>query len=199
MDYKTIQNPHRSCQPTILEIPKEPQPPNSQVACQPSGIQLRNPTHPWKNQYTSRHIITTTRSRPGPKYNQHIIVIPPEKFTKIATTTTPEVAKETKHSLITLVYNHYTAGHPGRDETIRKAKQHASWDWMNSWIADYIKGCATCQQNKIFTHKRKIPLYRISTKEHTLPFQQIAMDLITGLLPCKGKDAILTIIDHRCS
>jgi len=47
--------------------------------------------------------------------------------------------------------------------------------------------------------KRKFPLYRITTKEHTLPFQQIAMDLITGLPPCKEKDAILTIVDHGCS
>jgi len=109
-------------------------------------------------------------------------VIPPKKFTKIVTTTAPEITEETKHSLMTLVHNHYTAGHPRRDETIYKAKQHASWDGMNSWIADYIKGCATCQRNKILTHKRKTPLYRISTKEHTLLFQQIAMDLITGLL-----------------
>ena len=71
--------------------------------------------------------------------------------------------------------------------------------FQNNWIANYIKGCATCQQNKILTHKRKTPLYRISTREHTLLFQQIAMDLITGLPPCKGKDAILTIIDHGCS
>jgi len=113
--------------------------------------------------------------------------------------TTPEVTEETKHSLMTLVHDHYTTGHPRRDETIRKAKQHASWDGINSWIADYVKGCTTCQQNKILTHKKKIPLYRITTKEHTLPFQQIAMDLITGLPPCKGKDAILTIINYRCS
>jgi len=135
----------------------------------------------------------------GQDDNQNVIVIPPEKFTRIATTAAPEITKETKHLLMTLVYDHYTAGHPGRDETICKAKQHASWKGMNSWIANYIKGCTTCQQNKILTHKQKTPLYRISTKEHTLPFQQITMDLITGLPPCKGKDAILTIINHRCS
>ena len=135
----------------------------------------------------------------GQDNNQNVIVIPPEKFTKIATTIALEVTEETKHSLMTLVHDHYTVGHPRRDETICKAKQHISWDGMNSWIADYIKGCTTCQQNKILTHKRKTPLYSISTKEHTHPFQQIAMDLITGLLPCKDKDAILTIINHGCS
>jgi hypothetical protein len=31
------------------------------------------------------------------------------------------------------------------------------------------------------------------------PFQQIAMDLITGLPLQGGKDVILTIVDHGCS
>ena len=48
-------------------------------------------------------------------------------------------------------------------------------------------------------HRPKIPLYRITIEEGTLPFQRIAMDLITGLPTHKGKDAILTIVDHRCS
>ncbi len=62
-----------------------------------------------------------------------------------------------------------------------------------------MKGCAVCQQNKIMTHRKKIPLYRITTKEGTLPFQQIAMDLITGLPQHHGHNAILTIVDHGCS
>jgi hypothetical protein len=70
---------------------------------------------------------------------------------------------------------------------------------MNQWIADYVKECMTCQQNKILMHKTKTPLYQITTKEGALPFQQVAMDLITGLPKHNGKDAILTIIDHRCS
>ena len=96
-------------------------------------------------------------------------------------------------------HTHPSAGHPGRDETIRKAKQIQSWPGMTMWITNYVKGCATCQQNKILTHKPKTPLYRITTEEGTLPFQRIAMDLITGLPKHKGKDAILTIVDHGCS
>jgi len=92
-----------------------------------------------------------------------------------------------------------TAGHPGRDETIRKTKQIYQWPAMNDWIADYIKGCATCQQNKIITHRKKTPLYGITVPSDARPFQQIAMDLITGLPLRNGKDAILTIIDHGCS
>jgi len=70
---------------------------------------------------------------------------------------------------------------------------------MKNWIADYIKGCAICQQNKIITHRKKIPLYGITVPPDARPFQQIAMDLITGLPLRNGKDAILTIVDHGCS
>ena len=97
------------------------------------------------------------------------------------------------------VHMHPSAGHPGRDETIWKAKQIQSWNGMNVWITNYIKGCATCQQNKILMHQPKTPLYQITMKEGTLLFQRVAMDLITGLPTHKGKDAILTIIDYGCS
>src|SRR5258707_11694974 len=52
---------------------------------------------------------------------------------------------------------------------------------MKQWVADYVKGCSTCQQNKTMTHPRKTPLYRITTEPEALPFQQVCMDLITGL------------------
>ena len=70
---------------------------------------------------------------------------------------------------------------------------------MNQWITDYVKGCATCQQNKIQTHKRKTPPFGITTMPNMKPFSQIAMDLITGLPQVNGKNAILTIVDHSCS
>jgi hypothetical protein len=70
---------------------------------------------------------------------------------------------------------------------------------MKDWIAEYVKGCATCQQSKVQTHKTKTPLYRIGTEDGTRPFQTVAMDLITGLPPYKGANAILTIVDHGCS
>ena len=69
---------------------------------------------------------------------------------------------------------------------------------MKAWIADNVKGCAVCQQNKILTHCPKVPLYRITIKERMLPFQRVAMDLITRLHIYNGKDAILIIVDYGC-
>ena len=42
-------------------------------------------------------------------------------------------------------------------------------------------------------------MYQIPTAPNTLPFQTIAMDLITGLPNRRGFNAILTIVDHGCS
>jgi len=57
-----------------------------------------------------------------------------------------------KRKLMTYIHDGYTAGHPGRDETIRKAKRFFWWPNMHLWIEDYVRGCATCQQGKILTH-----------------------------------------------
>jgi len=70
---------------------------------------------------------------------------------------------------------------------------------MKEWIANYVKGYAICQQNKIITHRTKVPSYCILTEPNAQPFQRVAMDLITGLPPVKGKDTILTIVDQGCS
>ena len=98
-----------------------------------------------------------------------------------------------------LMHDDPSAGHLGRDETIRKTQEQYHWPGMKEWIADYIKGCAICQQNKILTHRTKTPSYRIPTEENARPFQHIAMDLITRLPTIRGKDAILTIVDQGCS
>ena len=100
---------------------------------------------------------------------------------------------------MTLMHDHPTAGHPGQDETLRRMQEKYWWPKMKSWITDYMKGCATCQQNKILTHWQKTPVYWISSQTGTLPFQSIAMDLITGLPERHGHNAILTIVDQGCS
>ena len=115
----------------------------------------------------------------GKEDNQGITILPPTMF--INQIAVAEPTEMRKRDLMMLVHNHPTAGHPGRDETLRQAQKHLKWEGMKAWIADYVAGCAICQQNKNLTHQPRIPLYHITTLEDTLPFQQITMDLITGL------------------
>jgi len=104
-----------------------------------------------------------------------------------------------RRKLMTYIHDGYTVGHPGRDETIRKAKRFFWWPNMRLWIEDYVRGCATCQQGKILTHRTQTPLYKIPTTLGTLPFETVAMDLIIGLPPNGVLDSILTIVDHGCT
>jgi hypothetical protein len=133
----------------------------------------------------------------GKDDNQDITILPESRFINTAKLDSSPSPEE-QQTLMTWAHNHPMAGHPGRDEMIQHVKQHRQWQGMNAWIIDYVKGCATCQQNKIITHKACVPAYCIPTGEHTLPFQQVAMDLITGLPTCNGKNTILTIVDHGC-
>ena len=70
---------------------------------------------------------------------------------------------------------------------------------MRTWVMNYIAGCAVCQQNKNVTHRKHTLLYRIPTPDDALPFQQIALDLITGLPPNGLHDSVLTIVDYGYS
>ena len=92
--------------------------------------------------------------------------------------------REVKRAILYSMHDHPTAGHPGRDETIRKVQGKYWWPGMQSWISDYIKGCAICQQSKNLTHWKHTPLYQIPTKPGTRPFQAVAMDFETVV--CTG-------------
>jgi len=139
----------------------------------------------------------------GKNDNKEVVVLPSEKFTIATAPTQPLIEVPpldiVKRGIMRLMHDHSSAGHPGRDKTLRKAQERYHWPNMKEWIANYVKGCATCQQNKILMHRSKIPIYRIPTEPHACPFQRIAMDLITGLPSVRGKDAILTIVDQGCS
>jgi hypothetical protein len=139
----------------------------------------------------------------GENDNQSITMLPESRF-NVATvdakdkTLVPPL-DVVKRGIMRLMHDLPMARHLGRDETLRKTQEWYYWPGMKNWISEYIKGCATCQQNKILTHKQQTPIFRIPMEENTRPFQRVTMDLITGLPPIDGKDAILTIVDQGCS
>jgi len=104
-----------------------------------------------------------------------------------------------KREIMRVMHEDLITGHPGRDETIAQTQRNYWWPDMQVWISEYIQGCATCQQNKIVTHRTCPPMYKIPTNPTALPFQQVAMDLIIGLPESNHHNSILTIVDHGCS
>jgi hypothetical protein len=114
---------------------------------------------------------------------------------KIAVPPDDTLKKEILHRF----HNLETRGHQGQVPTITVVCQHFWWPNMNEWIAQYMKGCTKCQQNKNLTKQTKVPLYQIPTPDNALPFQIIAMDLITQLPISNRYNTILTIVDHGCT
>ena len=66
-------------------------------------------------------------------------------------------------------------------------------------IVDYVTGCAECQCHKVNLHPTKVPLQPIYPKPEAMPFEMVAIDLITKLLELQGYDSILTITNHDCT
>src|SRR5712671_1620863 len=68
---------------------------------------------------------------------------------------------------------------------------------MYEFVKEYIRGCATCQENKILTRRNKPVLYPIPPEEDAKPFQTVAMDLIVKLSTSNRYDLILTVTGSR--
>ena len=143
--------------------------------------------------------------------NQDVTLLSPDSFIRLTLEEDQEiidlersiVAAQKKHpkllEILRIYHDSTAAGHPGRDQTYENVAKWYWWPGMHDWIAQYVKGCGPCQQNKILMHRTKVPLYRINVPLEAQPFQVIAMDLITQLPKCDRFDAILTIVDHGCT
>jgi len=91
------------------------------------------------------------------------------------------------------------AGHPEIAKTTTEICKYYWWPGIRDFVTAYIKGCTTCQMNKVNTNPIKPPIYPITAVPDALPFQTITLNFITKLPESLGNDTILTIMDHDCS
>lgn len=133
----------------------------------------------------------------GDEDNTDVMLIPPEAF--IRQSSSNELTEDDKREILRLYHDSSVGGHLGRDQMYVEVVKHHKWPSMREWVAEYIRGCGACQQNKLLTHPQKTPPYRISVPGDVNPFEVIALDLITHLPLCDGFNTILMIMDHGCS
>ena len=100
-----------------------------------------------------------------------------------------------KRGVISLYHDSITAGHPGISNTMWAIAKDFWWPAMKKDIAEYVKGCTTCQSRKNQPNKAKPPLFPITSDTYDTPFTSIAMDFIVKLPLSKSYDTILTITD----
>ena len=85
------------------------------------------------------------------------------------------------------------SGHPGFTRTLEIAKQFFYWKYMSPDVRDFVLDCPICQVEK-GSHSNPAgelqPLEVPSRK-----WDHIAIDFVTRLPMCDGKDTILTVVD----
>ncbi len=109
------------------------------------------------------------------------------------------LSRQEQQKVLKEAHDHALAGHPGVASTYFSVRRTFWWPGLQNFVHQYIKGCATCQQNKVDHHRKKPPLLPITPVKNVAPFTTIGMDWITKLPPSKNYDAILTITNHDCS
>jgi Integrase zinc binding domain len=73
------------------------------------------------------------------------------------------------------------------------------WPTLKQDIEEYVRGCTTCQANKMITRQNVPPLDPIIPEGEPIPFSHIAVDFITKLPLLEGHDTIMTITDQGCT
>jgi hypothetical protein len=67
---------------------------------------------------------------------------------------------------------------------------------MQTFISNYVKGCALCQQIKINSHPTTPPLQPIYATKCDRPFAFVTCDFVTALLESKGYNALMVVVDY---
>jgi Integrase zinc binding domain len=103
---------------------------------------------------------------------------------------------ELRREVSSLYHDHHLAGHPGISKTLDLLTHNYWWPTVKDFVTSYIKGCAVCQSSKANTVRPKAPPFPIAPVTEAMPFETVAMDLITDLPTSEGFDTIFTITDH---
>jgi transposase InsO family protein len=86
------------------------------------------------------------------------------------------------------------AGHPGRSKTLELLKRSYYWPRMQADTDRFVRNCHTCQRSRTARHAPFGVLRPLPIPDR--PWQDIAMDFVTGLPPSQGYDAIWVVIDR---
>ncbi|SJL06708.1 uncharacterized protein ARMOST_10050 [Armillaria ostoyae] len=100
----------------------------------------------------------------------------------------------TRGEIISHYHDHITAGHLGIEKTKELVLHDYWWPKLKRDVEAYVQGCETCARTKASTQARRAPLHPNEIPSE--PWTHISVDMITGLVPCKGFDAMLVIVDR---
>ena len=105
------------------------------------------------------------------------------------------VPASARHDLVSSIHTSLASGHSGFFRTYSSLSCDYWWPGMSSFVRQFVAGCTLCQQMKVNTHPMTPALSPLPSS-CTRPFQQLSVDLITGLPPSHGFDSLLVVVNH---
>ena len=100
-----------------------------------------------------------------------------------------------RHDLVSSVHSSPATSHGGFFCTYTLLSRDYWWPGMSSFIRRFVAGCALCQQMKVNTHPT-VPALSPLSLTCSRPFQQLSVNLVTGLPPSASFDSLLVVVDH---
>ncbi|PCH36705.1 ribonuclease H-like protein [Wolfiporia cocos MD-104 SS10] len=103
--------------------------------------------------------------------------------------------EELIRKIISSFHDTVSAGHPGTENMYMAIHRSYWWPKMCNDIQQYVKACIKCQRAKPDCSKRAAPLNPNPTPAHN--WENISINMITGLPTSKGQDAIIVVVDMK--
>ncbi|CAK9816796.1 Retrovirus-related Pol polyprotein from transposon 412 [Anthophora quadrimaculata] len=105
-----------------------------------------------------------------------------------------ELSREEQLRLIEECHNSNAAQHFGETKTLKRVQEKAIWRNMENDIVEFVKGCESCQREKLIRIRSKEPAIIPDTPHE--PNDKIAMDILGPLTPTnRDNKYILSIQD----
>lgn len=91
-------------------------------------------------------------------------------------------------------HNSLAAGHPGKSRMFGSMRRYYYWPAMAVDIADYVKGCTLCAQNRLKCQSRVTPMQQFPPDG---PNELVALDILGPLPPTSAGNVYIAVLSDR--
>lgn len=81
-----------------------------------------------------------------------------------------------RRHIVSLYHNSQAAGHPGQWKTGKLIQRDYFWPSLQTFVSNYVRGCAKCQQMKVNHQPTIPPLHPIKSTRRDRPFAFVTCD-----------------------
>lgn len=103
-------------------------------------------------------------------------------------------AEDLRERIVQTIHEQPTVGHPGIQRTLSTIRRSYYWPEMKKMVERCVNNCNTCRRAKAPRDQYNGKLQPLPVPDQ--PWEDIAMDFVTGLPESNGCDAIFVVIDR---